>query len=176
MNVSIQIWKYKDGYENHQLSDPDFYIYSADILAHEPIEECLETFLEIVEDNFDNYNAIYNAIVDYELSPEEFNVVEFVKKNARVFKTTIEYADIMFNLHVKSKYNVNGLLGAIVSFEDKLQIDVSYSLMRNLVLPSWAYVPPQCYPSIASKRISETYAQYTRRHMNERSKNLLDIK
>ena len=166
MKVDVKLWKAKAGHEEHRLMDKDFYVYAEDIRKYEPVEDCLETSLKIMEDLFDDYSFI----VDYETMPEKFDVEQFIMKNYKVFETIINYLEATFNINVSSYYNINDILGMTVVFEDIVSIDVPYSSMLVLCRRFWDYGPDDIVGVLHEKMANETYACYMRRMQRKTGK------
>lgn len=121
-------------------------------------EECLKTSIDIIDEDIIDFQSIVN----YEISPESFFVKKFVLENIKAIHAALTMACGAFGIKLGSPYNIDGILGFVLSFErTSLKIDIPYACAQDIFFYStvlWKH------PRICKKKEDEPYAVWQHRY------------
>ena len=124
MNVKVIIEKWKDGVIYANFSDKNFYHFNIESSMYCPNIETLEYECEIDESKLN-----YNELVNYEISPETFNIKNFLNDSTQqCLKDAVYLAYYNFNLKPHSHYNIHHIQNVYVIVSNILKIKLSIEL------------------------------------------------
>ena len=121
MNVKVIIEKWKDGVVQANFSNKNFYHFDVESNMYCPNIEILEYACEINESKLN-----YEELVKYEMSPETFNINDFLNNSTqRCIKDAVYLAYYNFNLKPHSYFNIHHIQNVYVIISNILKIKLS---------------------------------------------------